>query len=337
MANAQTGQGVFMYNYGVATPTIFESGSFIAFSNVAGTPPAGQSITFTASSMVGNVSWTDPDGIMEVSTDSSTWVTTASYTQVLGAASGKVWARTKGSTPPGVYNHNIVGSSSGAGSVSVPYNATVSSGTARRVIRVNFYDGNKAYAQYHAKGWNNFTPVATDFGGTMTSTSGFLIDTAGTTSTAKLTVSVGTTDNTTNGFFTDNGALYPNPASTSSYSDTAFATPYLFTGGAATSTDTLIWTGAPTPSSGTMGLDLISSRSTGVDRPVTFTVFGVTLPATGTFNARNNPNNLVGGKLPLHWDIPAATIAAAGGTIKIIMTYSGTFGFFNTTAIDFVP
>lgn len=105
-------------------PTIIPSGSLTAFNTVQGTPSGDQMFTFTATNLTGSVTFTAGSG-MEVSTNGSTWASTAVYSQSGGNASGTVHNRIAAATTVGNYNSNQVGTSAGATPVNVPYTATV--------------------------------------------------------------------------------------------------------------------------------------------------------------------------------------------------------------------
>lgn len=108
-----------------APALITPSGSLTAFTCVTGTASASQSFTFTAVQLTANVVWNAGSG-MEVSSDNTTFASTATYTRSGTTASGTVYTRVAAATGPGSYSGNISGTSAGAGTALVPYSATVS-------------------------------------------------------------------------------------------------------------------------------------------------------------------------------------------------------------------
>lgn len=108
-------------------PSVIITGTYTSFTTVTGTPSGSQSVTFVGSNLLGSVTFTARTG-MQVSSDNSSWGTTAVYTQSGGSNSGTVWARIASATSVGTYNDSIVATSSGLNpNPGVAYSATVTS------------------------------------------------------------------------------------------------------------------------------------------------------------------------------------------------------------------
>jgi hypothetical protein len=111
-----------------AAPTITGATTATAFSTTYGTASAVQSFSISGSNLTANLVATAPTGF-EVSSDGTTYGSTATFTQSGGSASGTLRIRLKADAAvTGTYNsQNIVLSSTGATNVNI---ATASSGNA---------------------------------------------------------------------------------------------------------------------------------------------------------------------------------------------------------------
>lgn len=109
----------------LAIPVINETGSLTAFTTTVGTASTAQTFTFTASNLLSNVTWTAGTG-MEVSSNGTTYASTAVFTQSGGSASGTVSVRIAAATSVGSYSGNITGTATSATTSNVAFTATVS-------------------------------------------------------------------------------------------------------------------------------------------------------------------------------------------------------------------
>lgn len=163
-----------------ATPTIFPSGSFAPFTAIAGTASAYRSITFTAVNLTANVIFNMSGTGMEVSSNGSSYSSSATYTQSGGTSSGTVYLRIAASTAVGSYSGNLQGNSTGAPQVTIPYSATVNSAVSKDTAKFQM----DTTTAFNVAGWGilngdpskniktassghnstiNITTVATDF------------------------------------------------------------------------------------------------------------------------------------------------------------------------------
>lgn len=161
------------------TPTILPSGSFNSFSTTVGTASAAQTITFTGINLTANVVFTAGTG-MEVSSNGSSYASTATYTQSGGNASGTVYYRIAAATAVGSYSGNLTGTSSPAPAVNIPYSATVNTTSSKDTAKFQM----DTTTAFNVAGWGilngdpskniktassghnstiNITTVATDF------------------------------------------------------------------------------------------------------------------------------------------------------------------------------
>ena len=109
-----------------ATPTITGAATATAFTTTYGTASAAQTFAVSGSNLTANLVATAPTGF-EVSSDGTTYGSTATFTQTSGSASGSLRIRLAANAAvSGTYNsQNIVLSSTGASSVNI---TTASSG-----------------------------------------------------------------------------------------------------------------------------------------------------------------------------------------------------------------
>ncbi|NBU46508.1 MAG: hypothetical protein EBS34_03515, partial [Flavobacteriales bacterium] len=161
--NITTASNVTLYTSGTGTiikgiafapkssssPAISTTGSLTAFSTTYGTASTSQTISVSATNLTANISVTAPIGF-EVSSDGSSYGSSATFTQSSGSASGTLYIRlSAAATVTGTYNsQNITLSSTGATSVNI---GTASSGNAVSAkpitvtgisISNKIYDGN---------------------------------------------------------------------------------------------------------------------------------------------------------------------------------------------------
>jgi subtilisin-like proprotein convertase family protein/endonuclease/exonuclease/phosphatase family metal-dependent hydrolase len=112
---------------GVAGPTIAGATTAAAFTTTYGTASAAQSFAISGTSLTADITATAPAGF-EVSSDGTTFGSTATFVAVGGSASGSLRLRLAATAPAGVYNaQSVVLSSDGATSVTI---ATSASGNA---------------------------------------------------------------------------------------------------------------------------------------------------------------------------------------------------------------
>ncbi len=117
---------------GGATPTINGAATATAFTTTYGTASAAQTFSISGSNLSANIVATAPAGF-EVSSDGSTYGSSATITQSGGSASGSLWVRLAATaTVSGLYNsQNFVLSSTGATSVNVTTTASGNSVSAK--------------------------------------------------------------------------------------------------------------------------------------------------------------------------------------------------------------
>lgn len=105
-------------------PAITHSGTLANFTTVTGTPSGDETFTFTGTGLTASVTWT-AGANMQVSTDGSTWSSTAIYSQSGGNSSGTVHNRVASTAPQGSLSGSVTAASTTA-SDAVAYTATVS-------------------------------------------------------------------------------------------------------------------------------------------------------------------------------------------------------------------
>ncbi|MEN9742463.1 MAG: hypothetical protein RLZZ65_268 [Bacteroidota bacterium] len=111
----------------VTSPTITGAATTAPFTSTFGTASTAQTFSVSGSNLTASVNATAPTGF-EVSSDGTTYGSTAAFTQSSGSASGTLYIRLSASAPVGTYNsQNIVLSSTGATNVNI---TTPSSGNA---------------------------------------------------------------------------------------------------------------------------------------------------------------------------------------------------------------
>lgn len=319
-ANAQV--SVLFASGGTQGTNISTSGSLAPFANNTGTASTQQTFGFTGTLLTSSVVWGPATG-MEFSPDGSTWASTVTFTQSGGNASGTVHLRVAAATAAGIYSGTVPGTTTGA-SAGVGYSATVSAGGTKKVVQVNLEDGTNG--KMSISSWNDWNPANISFGQTVTSSA--FTDSTGTATTITATLSIGQADNTANGFYTDNNAGYAS-ATTSGFPVTVFRIPYLFTGGATTSSDTVRLNNLPTSSSN-FAIEVISSRATATSRPQSWAIGATSI----SLDAQNNFNNVTGGHVPLFW----TNISRDGNNqITIVVTYTNSFCFLNGFRITWTP
>ena len=100
-------------------PTITGATTTAAFTTTYGTSSSTQTFSITGSNLTANIVATAPTGF-EVSSNGTTWGTTATFTQSSGSASGTLSVRLKSNASAGTYNsQNVVLSSTGATSQNI--------------------------------------------------------------------------------------------------------------------------------------------------------------------------------------------------------------------------
>ena len=114
----------------VLNPSITGAATATAFTTTYGTASAAQSFSISGSNLTANLIATAPTGF-EVSSDGTTYGTTATFTQTGGSASGTLRIRLSATAASGNYNsQNIVLSSTGATSVNITTASTGNTVTA---------------------------------------------------------------------------------------------------------------------------------------------------------------------------------------------------------------
>jgi fibronectin-binding autotransporter adhesin len=124
-------------------PGISSSGTLSAFTTTYGTASASQNVSVSGTGLSGNLTTTAPTGF-QVSSDNSTWNTSASFTQSGGSASGTLYVRLAATANAGSYNTaNIALLSTGANGVNVTTSASgnVVSALAVGLFGSRNYDG----------------------------------------------------------------------------------------------------------------------------------------------------------------------------------------------------
>ena len=124
------------------TPTITGSATTSAFTTTYGTSSATQSFPVSGTNLTANLVATAPTNF-EVSSDGTTYGSTATYTQSSGSASGTLYIRLKATAPvSGTYNsQSVILSSTGATSVNI---TTPSSGNAASPATLIITAGNQS-------------------------------------------------------------------------------------------------------------------------------------------------------------------------------------------------
>jgi hypothetical protein len=105
-------------------PVINSTGNFTAFSTTAGSASASQTIVVTGVNLSDTITATAPAGF-EVSSDNSTFGTTAAIPQAAGNASANLSVRIASTASVGAPNGNLTLSSIGATNVSIPLSGNV--------------------------------------------------------------------------------------------------------------------------------------------------------------------------------------------------------------------
>jgi hypothetical protein len=127
-------------------PAINTTGSLTPFSTTAGTASAAQTFNVTGAALTADITVTAPTDF-EVSTDGgATFGDTVTITQSSGSASGTVSVRIKASATAGSKSGNIVLSSVGATSVSVPVSGLVESASAVPIVTATNFTGQVSVA-----------------------------------------------------------------------------------------------------------------------------------------------------------------------------------------------
>ncbi|MFM2265179.1 MAG: hypothetical protein RLZ77_599, partial [Bacteroidota bacterium] len=126
--------------------TITGAATATAFTTTYGTASAAQSFPVSGSGLTANLIATAPTGY-EVSSDGTTYASTATFTQTAGSASGTLRIRLAATAVPGgTYNaRNIVLSSTGATNVNIGTSATGNSVSTKALTVTNLTASNKAY------------------------------------------------------------------------------------------------------------------------------------------------------------------------------------------------
>lgn len=193
----------------VTSPTITGAATTAPFTSTFGTASTAQTFSVSGSNLTASVNATAPTGF-EVSSDGTTYGSTAAFTQSSGSASGTLYIRLSASAPVGTYNsQNIVLSSTGATNVNITTpssgNAvTCSSGTWIGGATGNFNTASNWCGGVPSPGSNLTIPAGTTVtldGSTEVEVGNLTINTTGALllpSTAKLTV---------NGVLTNNGTM----------------------------------------------------------------------------------------------------------------------------------
>jgi endonuclease/exonuclease/phosphatase family metal-dependent hydrolase len=110
----QSGTSLFVdYTYSAATPAIGTSGSLSGVSTTYGTASGTTTITVTGSNLTGAITATAPTGF-EVSSDGSSFGSTATFTPSSGSVSGTLYARLAATTNAGTYSDDVSFASTGA-------------------------------------------------------------------------------------------------------------------------------------------------------------------------------------------------------------------------------
>ena len=134
-------------------PTITGTATATAFTTIYGTVSTAQTFAVSGSNLTANLVATAPTGF-EVSSDGTTYGSTATYTQVSGSANGTLYVRLAATAAvSGSYNSkNIVLSSTGATSINITTASSGNSVTAKALTITGISISNKTYS-----GTNNAT------------------------------------------------------------------------------------------------------------------------------------------------------------------------------------
>jgi hypothetical protein len=129
-----------------SSPTISGAASATAFTTTYGTASAPQSFSVSGSALTGDITATAPTGFV-VSSDGSSYNSTATFTQSGGSASGTLYVKLSATaTVSGTYNsQNIVLSSTGASSVNISTAASGNSVSAKGLTITGISISNKTY------------------------------------------------------------------------------------------------------------------------------------------------------------------------------------------------
>ncbi len=129
-----------------ATPTITGAATATAFATTYGTASSVQSFSVSGSSLTANLVATAPTGF-EVSSDGTTYGSTATFTQSSGSASGTLRIRlSTTATVGGTYNsQNIALSSTGATSVNITTSASGNAVSAKALTITGLTGDNRVY------------------------------------------------------------------------------------------------------------------------------------------------------------------------------------------------
>jgi hypothetical protein len=129
-----------------SSPTISGAATATAFTTTYGTASAPQSFSVSGSALTGDITATAPTGFV-VSSDGSSYNSTATFTQSGGSASGTLYVKLAATaTVSGTYNsQNIVLSSTGASSVNVTTAASGNSVSAKGLTITGISISNKTY------------------------------------------------------------------------------------------------------------------------------------------------------------------------------------------------
>jgi len=115
------------------TPAITPSGTFGALTSTYGTASAGSApVAVSGGSLTANITATAPSANFEVSSDNSTWGSTATFAQSSGFANGSLYLRLSSSAAVGNYtSQNVTLSSTGASNATISIaNSSVNATTA---------------------------------------------------------------------------------------------------------------------------------------------------------------------------------------------------------------
>ena len=129
-----------------SSPTISGAATATAFTTTYGTASAPQSFSVSGSALTGDITATAPTGFV-VSSDGSSYNSTATFTQSGGSASGTLYIKLAATaTVSGTYNsQNIVLSSTGASSVNVTTATSGNSVSAKGLTITGISISNKTY------------------------------------------------------------------------------------------------------------------------------------------------------------------------------------------------
>jgi uncharacterized repeat protein (TIGR02543 family) len=129
-----------------SSPIISGAATATAFTTTYGTASASQSFSVSGSALTNDINVTVPTGF-EVSTDNSTYGSTATFTQSGGSASGTLYVRLAATaTVSGSYNsQNIALTSSGASTVNIATAASGNTVTAKGLTITGISISNKTY------------------------------------------------------------------------------------------------------------------------------------------------------------------------------------------------